>query len=327
MKKFLIITVLASTLFYACDKVENAYPTDAVSEELNWSLYPGGDSTDYVTQGYWPTWAANPNTQRNVLIEDFTGHQCVNCPAQTANMEQLIATNPSRIFGLAIHSGPDGLGGFQITDEHYPTVLYCENGFTLGRFFGDDDPGSSFIGNPAFCVNRIKANDQFVSTAGAAIANKANTCLSSSLQVNLQAVNNYFASTRGLFLHVEIDKIDQAITSELGLVVCVVEDSLIAPQTVPNTMDTDGTPGDPDLSHKDGRLETYIHRDILRGMIDNKPFGRTLDADDLGQNGKYYVNYSYALPAQYEPENMKLYIYVYDKTTKEIYHVIEKHFL
>jgi hypothetical protein len=62
-------------------------------------------------------------------------------------------------------------------------------------------------------------------------------------------------------------------------------------------------------------------------MIDNKPFGRTLDADDLGQNGKYYVNYSYALPAQYDPENMKLYIYVYDKTTKEIYHVIEKHFL
>lgn len=327
MKKYLTISIFASLLLFSCDKVDNSYPTDIPSQKLDWSLYPGGDSTDYVNQGYWPVFAANPNTERNVLIEDFTGHQCVNCPAQTANMEQLIATNPTRIYGLAIHSGPGGLEGVQMTSENYPTVLYCDNGFSIGRYFGSDYPGSAFTGNPAFCVNRVKANDQFVSNAGSAIANKTNDCLSSPLQVNLQATNNYFASTRGLFLHVEIDKMDQGISSNLGLVVCVVENSLIAAQEVPLPLDTDGTPGDPDLSHKDGRLETYVHKDIFRGTIDNRPFGRILNSGDLGQNGKYYVNYSYKLPAQYEPENMKMYIYVYNKTTREIYHVIEKHFL
>ena len=77
----------------------------------------------------------------------------------------------------------------------------------------------------------------------------------------------------------------------------------------------------------DGTDEEYIHRDILTGTIDGRTFGKVLTASDLGTNGKYFVSYSYQLPAQYDAENMKLYIYVYDKTTEEIYQVIEKHLL
>jgi hypothetical protein len=97
---------------------------------------------------------------------------------------------------------------------------------------------------------------------------------------------------------------------------------------LPNTTwDPDGTPGDPDLSHSDGIHETYTHRNIFRGCIDGRTFGKVLTASDLGTNGKYFVSYSYQLPAQYNADNMKLYIYVIDKTTQEIYQVIEKHLL
>jgi hypothetical protein len=315
MKKILIFSAILATVIASCDKVKNAYPANAVSSTLDWSLYPDGDSAYYVSQGLWPTFSANTNTQRNVLIEDFTGHQCVNCPASTENMEQLIATNPDHIFGLAVHAGPTGLTGFQITSAEYPTVLYSDAGLEIGTHFGQDIPGSSFLGNPAFCVNRTKANNQFTSNAGAAIANKTNTCLASALKINIQAVANYFPSTRGLFLHTEVDKIDASLTSDLAVVVCLVEDSLIAPQLVPTTMDPDG---------KD---EAYVHRDILRGCIDGRTFGKVLTASDLGSNGKYFVSYSYRLPDQYNADNMKLYIYVYDKTTEEIYQVIEKHLL
>lgn len=315
MKKILIFTVVLAAVIASCDKVKNAYPANPVSSTLDWSLYPDGDSAHYVAQGLWPTFTANSNTQRNVLIEDFTGHQCVNCPASTANMEQLIATNPEHIFGLAIHAGPTGLTGFQVTSSEYPTILYSDAGIEIGKHFGQDIPGSTFLGNPAFCVNRTKANNQFTSNAGSAIANKTNTCLASTLKINIQALTNYFPSTRGLFLHTEVDKLDASITSDLAVVVCLVEDSLVAPQLVPTSMDPDG---------KD---EDYIHRDILRGTIDGRTFGKVLTASDLGTNGKYFVSYSYQLPAQYDAENMKLYIYVYDKTTEEIYQVIEKHLL
>lgn len=325
MKKILFLSILASGLFMSCDKVENPYPQNAVSTSLDWSLYPDGDSAHYYNAGLWPTFTANSNTLRNVLIEDFTGHQCVNCPNSTANMEQLIATNPSRIFGVAIHAGASGLSGFQYVNAELPEVLYCPEGLELGKYFGNDMPGSNFTGNPAFNVNRIKATNQFTSGAGSAIANKTNTCLATPLKVNIQAVTNYFPSTRGLFLHTEVDKFDASLTSDLAVVVYVVEDSLVAKQLITPTLDPDGTPGDPNTP--DGVVEEYVHRDILRGTIDGRTFGKTLTAADLGSNGKYFLSYSYKLPAQYEAENMKLYIYVYDKTTLEIYHVIEKHFL
>lgn len=311
MKRLLIASLLFAGIgFYSsCDKVDNPYP-NTVSTTLDWSLYPGGDSTAYVTAGLWPTFTANTNTLRNVMIEDFTGHKCVNCPASTANMEQLIATNPSRIFGVAIHSSANGLGAFQEVDAEYPEELFCDQGLEIGSFFGTI-PGSSFIGNPAFCVNRVKANDQYTSNAGSAIANKTSTCLASALKVNIQAVSNYFSTTRGLFLHTEVDKVDQTLTSDLGLVVYVIEDSLIGPQIVPTSMDPDG---------KD---ENYIHREILRGCIDGRAFGRTLGAADLNANGKYYVNYSYRVPDELEVENMHLVIYVYDKVTLEVYQVIK----
>lgn len=323
MKKFFILTLVLATVIVSCDKVKNAYPSNPVSSTLDWSLYPDGDSAHYAAQGLWPTFSANTNTDRNVLIEDFTGHQCVNCPFSTNLMEDLIATNPARIYGLGIHAGPTGLTGFQVTSSAYPTVLYCDAGLEIGKHFGQDIPGSSFLGNPAFCVNRTKANNQFTSNAGATMTNKTNACLASSLKVNIQAVTNYFASTRGLFLHTEVDKIDASLTSELALAICVVEDSLLAPQLVPGNLDPDGSPGDPNTP--DGRAEAYVHRDILRGFLDGRTFGRVLTDADKGSNGKYFVSYTYRLPDQYNVDNMKLYIYVYDKSTEEIYQVIEKH--
>lgn len=312
MKKLLLASsAIALVLFASCDKVENAYPEGpgTGTSTLDWSLYPDGDSANYA-QNHWPTWTDNTNTLRNVMIEDFTGHRCGNCPASTENMEGLIATNPERIYAAAIHAGGLGLTDFQTTSTTlgYTSIFYCDEGIEIGSYFGSI-PGSTFQGNPGFCVNRVKANNQFVSNAGSAIANKTNAALASSLKINLQAETNYFPSTRGLFLHTEIDVIDNSLTSELGLVVYVIEDSMVSPQLVGSDKEDD-----------------YVHRDIMRGCIDGKTFGRTLGAGDLNtDNGKYYVNYAYRLPDQYNVNNMHLLIYVYDKETMEVYQVIKKH--
>ncbi len=308
MKKvFLIGLALATLAFTSCDKVTNAYPKSTTSGGLDWSLYPDGDSAHYA-QNHWPTWSANTNTLRNVMIEDFTGHQCQNCPNSTANMETLIATDPARIYGVGIHAGSSGLTSFQEVSNGFTNVLFCDEGLEIGTYFGSI-PGSSFIGNPAFCVNRVKASDQFTSNAGPAISNKATACLASALQVNIQAAVNYFPSTRGVFLHTEVEKIDQGITSDLGIVVYVIEDSLVGKQAFPG-----------------GIVQNdYVHRDILRGCIDGSAFGQVLTPAMMDSNGKYYVNYSYKLPTQYNVDNMHLLIYVYDKSTMEIYQVIKEH--
>lgn len=48
---------------------------------------------------------------KRVLIEDFTGQRCVNCPAATAIIEQLQESyGADNVIAVAIHSGPFGKG-------------------------------------------------------------------------------------------------------------------------------------------------------------------------------------------------------------------------
>jgi hypothetical protein len=132
-----------------------------------------------------------------------------------------------------------------------------------------------------------------------------------SLKVNIQSALNYYPQTKGAFLHVEVQKLDQSLTNELGIVTYLIEDSLVGDQKMS------------DNSHN----SSYIHRDIHRGNLNNQTFGRTLTSNDLS-NGKYYVNYSFVVPNQldgaFNAENMHVLVYVYDKVTLEIYQVIKQ---
>ncbi len=48
---------------------------------------------------------------RNVLLEDFTGQRCPNCPKGTEVIEQLQEAYGERIIAVAIHGGPLGFKG------------------------------------------------------------------------------------------------------------------------------------------------------------------------------------------------------------------------
>jgi hypothetical protein len=64
--------------------------------------------------------------------------------------------------------------------------------------------------------------------------------------------------------------------------------------------------------------------------VDGNAFGKTLSQAMLVGN-KYQVNYSFVVPNQldgnFNAENMHVLIYVYDKTTWEIYQVIKQSIL
>ena len=78
MKRFISITSIIICLGYivSCDKIDNPIPI-SYDDGLDWTLFPDGDSVNYT----WPIWTANSNINQNVLIEDYTGHLCTNCPA------------------------------------------------------------------------------------------------------------------------------------------------------------------------------------------------------------------------------------------------------
>ncbi len=295
-------------LICSCDHVDNPYPQQ-LNLELDTTLYPGNWS-DYENNE-WPTFSQNTNTNRNILIEDFTGHLCVFCPAAADLAHQLHEANPSRVYIASIHAGPDGIGDFQIVSPpDYPMDFTNPEGVEIGIYFGENDGG--FGGNPRGTVNRVSNGDIFQSPAQwSSMVNDQLTA--NNLKVNLQSELNYYESTKGAFLHVELDPIDAAVTENLSIAVYLLEDSLVGDQKMS------------DNSHN----SNYIHRDIHRGNLNDQAFGRQVTDDDL-VNGKYYVNYSFTVPDQldgvYNPENMHLLIYAFNKDTWEIYQVIKQDF-
>ena len=130
------------------------------------------------------------------------------------------------------------------------------------------------------------------------------------LKINLQAKLNYYEETKGAFLHVELDPLEANVTEDLGIMVYLIEDSLVGDQKMS------------DNTHN----SSYVHRDIHRGNLNNESFGRPITSENL-VNDKYLVNYSFTVPSQldgiHNASNMHLLICAFNQTTWEIYQVIK----
>ena len=290
----------------SCDHVENPYPP-TVSIDLDTTLYPGLWS-DYQNNE-WPIFDENSNTERNVIIEDFTGHKCVFCPAAADLAHQLHMENPTRVFTAGIHAGPDGIGDFQsVSPPDYPTDFTNPQGVEIGQYFGENDGG--FPGNPRGTVNRFNNGTIFQSPAQ--WTSMTDEIISSNdLKINIQSKLNYYEATKGAFLHVEVDPLFEDVTENLAIMVYLLEDSLVGDQKMA------------DNSHN----TSYVHRDIHRGNLNNETFGRPITSENL-INDKYLINYSFTVPDQldgtYNPANMHLLICAFNQTTWEIYQVIKQ---
>ncbi|NGF75999.1 hypothetical protein G5B10_08925 [Fluviicola sp. SGL-29] len=312
---FLIGSLLIILIAVSCDKVEKIYPPSSYNTELDVSLYPGNWQTYLDTE--WPDFdTITASTQRNVLIDDFTGHNCQYCPAAATAAHNIHSQYPQRVFVSSVHSSPTGITGFQAVNAQYPVDFTNAQGLELGQFFGAM-PSSGFFGNPSVGSNRIQVEGgtELFYPSGI-LSSQVNNALNTTLKVAMKADVNYYAQTKGAFLHTEIELLDASLTN-LGTIVVLQQDSLIAPQNVNGTY----TPN-------------YVHRDIHRKHITNNLWGRTLTDDLKNENGKYYLDYSFVVPdvltldgsASHDPGNMHLLIYVYDKTTYEIYQVLRKTF-
>ena len=298
---FLSGTVL---LFTSCDKVD--YPYEKVASiNLDTTLYPNGTWDDYLANEY-PTFTQNTNTNVNVLIEDYTGHKCLTCPNAADVAHGVHLNNPNRVFVASIHSGP-GTTSFQSANPNH-TKYYTDHTNPDGIAYGNEfKNGYGFFANPQGNVNRAKGNGLMFTLSGMWQSRADDIMNANVLKANIQSVFNYYSSTNGGFLHVEIEKkTSEAIN--MNSVVYVIQDSLVDWQLMPDNSDN----------------EFYVHRDKHLGSIDNNAFGVNAFTADAAAGDKVILDYSYKIPNGLDASNMHLLIYVYDTDTYEILQVIKQ---
>ncbi|MFD1551639.1 hypothetical protein DNU06_02955 [Putridiphycobacter roseus] len=306
MKTILKITLVLSVLvsLYSCDKVE--YPYKIITD-LDTTLYPG-NFRDYV----YPTFGANNNATRNVLIEDFTGHKCSFCPAAATEAKNIAEANPGRVFIASIHASPNasGTSDFQSvapSGNKYTTDFTTAEGKEIAGYLSNIQGG--IVGNPTGTVNRSLNSNGEIFHSASTWSTTTDSLLNTPLLVNIQAKSNYFEATRGLFIHAQIEFLT-ALTGEYAVVIYALENEVIDWQKV--------------LSDD---VEDYKHHEVHRGNVfAGETFGRVFVNGDVIAGQKFEKDFTYNVPAGITNADMHFLVYVYDKSTEEILQVIKYEF-
>lgn len=281
MKK-LVFFFAAALLITGCDIVEE--PIIPFNINYNEDIY-----------GAAPTFGAPENTLRNVMIEDFTAHQCGNCPAAAIIATNIQNSHPEgRVSVVAIHAG-----GLAATNDTYSTDWTTEE----GDIYWDQ---LSFQANPLGRVNRKNgvgnffAPDEWPPQAEAMLVEEAT--------VNLQMVANYVSDDNVLNVHVN-GQFAEDFAPITKLVVLILESHIIDDQ-----LDYDSDPE---------HVTDYEFNHTLRGSVSGA-LGLNFSSGAVSGD-EIQKDYSYIWNDEWIPENCSVVAFVYDDNGGEVLNVVEQH--
>ena len=222
------------------------------------------------------TYEEPPEVGRTVLIEDYTGQYCVNCPRATQEIERLVAEyGDSVVIAVAIHSGPFG------QSKDGPSPLYTEAGNEYFKHWG-------LSGQPVGLVDRLFSSMPFSYTDWAGGVNYE---LAYEAPVAFVVTPTYDNDKRQATVEVQTIGLDSTqVTGKLQ--VWLIEDSIDSFQYMP-----DGTVSD-----------HYNHMHVFRTSI-NDPWGDPVSVNhgDVARNV-----YTQPIDTAWLPEHCSVVTFLYD---------------
>ncbi len=211
-------------------------------------------------------------SDRVVLIEDFTGVQCTNCPNASREISSLAHKYNGNVVAIAYHT--DFLG-LPITKDGYKSKY----NFTTpdGNLLEEEMGG--YQGKPAVTLNRklYDAQQEYLLTSSSILGNIESE-LRSIPRVVIDIENQYDAETRKLRTKVDIKP--QAVASgDFRLHVCITEDKIIDSQ-IDNIV----------------YVKDYEHNHVFRTML--SALAGDILGTDLVPGSNFSRTYEYTLPPE-----------------------------
>ena len=254
------------------------------------------------------------NPDKKVLIEDFTGHLCPNCPNAARELDAIHDIYGDQIIGMAVHVSTTFARPY--ASNQAPNFQYdfrTDWGNGLDNFYG-----ISAVGLPRGMVNRIGypdnhklGKDEWASAVALELKKEIN------FKIYISSDDNSISIT---------SEVQNNISSEYNLVVCLTESNIINWQ-------------------KDGQdnIEDYQHNHVLRTVLKDESLSSSSNYI-TGQQNEALINYDLATLEQYnidystntaelgngnagdwDASNMSIIAYIYNTNTKEIVQVEESH--
>lgn len=264
-------------------------------------------SCDFVNNVNPPVDPSSPTTTgaivyRNVLVEDYTGHKCGNCPTAAIQLKSLEAQYPGKVIPLAVHAG-----FFAQTNLTYPTDFQNSVGDAYDLQFGN-----SAAGNPNGLVNRVGYGTGAFIKQWSSWSSEVSQQLQKAAIFKIKIHNTFNTATNELSTDVTV----KSLASNIGtykLVVLLTEDSIIAEQldyTKPSGQQT---------------ILNYEFNHVLRSAV-NSTWGDAVFTTSANVNDSVVKAYhNIPVNASYRPSKCHVVAYIYDAAASSptYYEVLE----
>lgn len=219
-----------------------------------------------------------PSGNRVILLEEFTGKGCTNCPKGSREIENLRTQYPNNLVAVSIHAG------FFANPEFFPLGQYdlrTDEGQLLYDYLGPN------LGYPAGVVDRIPVNgDMQIGLNQWASAINRDIQDDPAVEINLDA--DYVADTRTLTVTVNsIGK--ENVAGEIRLSIMLTESGIVDAQ---------------DDMEAGGIVPDYVHNHVLRDML--TPATGEVVAASLSIGQVISRTYSIVLPTQWVADDMEV---------------------
>lgn len=183
---------------------------------------------------------------QRILVEEFTGHTCGNCPPAALEIDSMVADYGATIVPLAIHAG-----NLAFPTSDYPTDFTTNEG---DEYWDDlDNPN-----NPRGRFNRFENEGFSLAYTEQNWNSKLSELLDGDATVGMQVESNSTFDPDKVFIHVQMTWFSDLL-GEYKLAILVAENNIIAPQTWYDTVDPPGPPNEV--------VYDYVHKHVLRGSV------------------------------------------------------------
>ncbi len=234
---------------------------------------------------------------RKVLIEEFTGVRCVNCPAGSAEIESLLFNYGEQLIAISIHAG--------FYANPYPESQYdfsTPEGDNLENFLGIP------IGYPTSVINRKLFSTESDLQLEGTISWAGHIAQEVLIEpkINIEIENEWDSNTRKLTINIAGETVEP-IDEKVRLTIFIIESGIKDTQLTPSGKDND-----------------YVHKHVLRKAItayNGDEVASSLDVWDLIDE-----EYSYTIPSGWDADNCVVVAFFHNgSTNKEILQAAEKH--
>lgn len=259
---YIAFAVLASATLTACEEV--------------------GPTID-LTDTEYETGIGTPESPQDkvVLIEDFTGAACPNCPDAHIAISNVIAANPGQVTAIAEYN-------------YFADPLYIEQNLTDTFAYLLNDYMGPVVGWPASFIDRTDFEDDgYLPEVPENIAAYVSDQLTLSPPCNIIITPTYNSATRLLHIEVKVSY-TTSVTDIQKLSVCLVENNIIAAQIDDNV---------------GGEVPDYIHNHVLRTFL-SYYLGDALPEENVA--GRWYTfSYDRVLPDGWNADNVEVIAFVH----------------